>query len=410
MKQTDTDLALRTATSDAHQAPVPIIDPRNGDLEDDALSPKQRSLLSIAGSLFAEISLPKLLSAWFLSIVVPGILLGASPLVASAWLAKVTSGFGALAGVGTLVFLIGMAVIGWFGWRPLFRLAEYNFWSLNSVAVQPGYALCREGLQHLAERLFATDQNNRRRANLRARSALGAGLLLCALAIALVAMVWPYTRWQGFASDFMQPHRLVVPTLANAVVLVSGYLAAASLGWGIADSAMDQPVTLSVFDYPTAGTRTWRVAHLSDVHVVGERYGFRIECGRGGPRGNERFAQFMERLAAIHAEKPLDIVLISGDMTDAGRSSEWAEFMDIMFRHPGLTARTLILPGNHDVNIVDRANPARLDLPLSPGKRLRQLRTVSAMDAMQGDRVRLVDPKTPLAGHTVRNADRKSVV
>lgn len=68
MKQTDADVALRTATSDARQAPVPITDPRNGDLEDDALSPKQRSLLSIAGSLFAEIHLPKLLSAWFLSI------------------------------------------------------------------------------------------------------------------------------------------------------------------------------------------------------------------------------------------------------------------------------------------------------------------------------------------------------
>jgi len=404
VKQTDEDPAMRTTTSDAGPAPVPIIDPRKGDLEDDALSPKQRSLLSIAGSLFAEISLPKLLSAWFLSIVLPGILLGASPLVASAWLTKITSGIGALAGAGAIVFLVGMAVIGWFGWRPLFRLAEYNFWTLNSVAVQPGYALCREALQHLAERLFATDQDNRRRANLRARSALGAGLLLCSLAIALAAMAWPYTRWQGFASDFMQPHRLVVPTLANAVALVSGYLAAASLGWGIADSAMDQPAAVSVFDSPTAGARTWRVAHLSDVHVVGERYGFRIECGRGGPQGNGRFVQLMDRLAAIHAENPLDIVLISGDLTDAGRSSEWAEFMDIMSRHLDLAARTLILPGNHDVNIVDRANPARLDLPLSRGKRLRQLRTLSAMDAIQGDRVRIVDPTTLVAGPAVRNA------
>ena len=51
----------------------------------------------------------------------------------------------------------------------------------------------------------------------------------------------------------------------------------------------------------------------------------------------------------------------------------------------------LMLPGNHDVNIVDRANPARLDLPFSPGKRLRQIRTLSAMAAAQGDRVRVVD-------------------
>jgi hypothetical protein len=49
------------------------------------------------------------------------------------------------------------------------------------------------------------------------------------------------------------------------------------------------------------------------------------------------------------------------------------------------------LPGNHDVNIVDRANPARLDLPFSPGKRLRQIRTLSAIAAVQGNRVRVVD-------------------
>ena len=51
----------------------------------------------------------------------------------------------------------------------------------------------------------------------------------------------------------------------------------------------------------------------------------------------------------------------------------------------------LMLPGNHDVNIVDRANPARLDLPFSPGKRLRQMRTLSAIAAVQGDRVHVVD-------------------
>ena len=35
-----------------------IIDPRRGDVEDDASSTKQRSMLSLAGSLLAEISLP----------------------------------------------------------------------------------------------------------------------------------------------------------------------------------------------------------------------------------------------------------------------------------------------------------------------------------------------------------------
>jgi 3',5'-cyclic AMP phosphodiesterase CpdA len=98
----------------------------------------------------------------------------------------------------------------------------------------------------------------------------------------------------------------------------------------------------------------------------------------------------MARLAAIHAADPLDVVLVTGDMTDAGRASEWAEFLDVIARHPDLAARTVVLPGNHDVNIVDRANPARLDLPFSPGKRLRQMRTLSAMAAVQGERVHVI--------------------
>src|ERR1044072_7942152 len=51
----------------------------------------------------------------------------------------------------------------------------------------------------------------------------------------------------------------------------------------------------------------------------------------------------------------------------------------------------LMLPGNHDLNIVDRANPARMDLPTSPNRRLRQLRVLSAMDELQGGRVRVVE-------------------
>ena len=97
----------------------------------------------------------------------------------------------------------------------------------------------------------------------------------------------------------------------------------------------------------------------------------------------------------------MDLVLITGDMTDAGRSAEWAEFMDALARHPELAGRLLILPGNHDVNVVDRANPARLELPTSPGKRLRQLRTLSAIEALHGNRVFCFDSKAGRLGSTL---------
>jgi predicted phosphodiesterase len=109
----------------------------------------------------------------------------------------------------------------------------------------------------------------------------------------------------------------------------------------------------------------------------------------------------MNRLAAIHAAHPLDLVLVSGDMTDAGRATEWAEFLDTVARHPALAARMIVLPGNHDVNIVDRANPARLDLPTSPNPRVRQIRTLAALAALQGDRVHVINPDRSGLGETL---------
>ena len=70
---------------------IQIIDPRKGDAEDDASSTKRRSLFALAGSLVAEINLPKLVLAWVLLIGLPGFLLGMVPLVVSAWLGKVST-------------------------------------------------------------------------------------------------------------------------------------------------------------------------------------------------------------------------------------------------------------------------------------------------------------------------------
>jgi hypothetical protein len=368
-----------------------LIDPRHGDIEDDAASPGQRSLLAIAGSLLVEISLPKLLFAWTVLLLLPAVLLGLAPLLVSAWFSTLSEQLAALTGIGTALALLGIAAVGWIGWRPLFRIAEVNFWSLNALAVQPGYAFTREALRHLTERIRGRRLTVAGRARLRSANSVAAGITLSACAVLMAMLAWRASRWTGGWSDLVLLHRLVMPTLANAILLVSAYLAAASLMWGFADASMQQPVDVAAFDTASSRERSWRVAHLSDLHVIGEPYGFRIESGRAGPRGNGRLDRVLAHLAALHAIDPLDHVLITGDMTDAGRASEWATFLDAIAQHPELAARTVMLPGNHDVNIVDRANPARLDLPFSPGKRLRQIRALSAMAAVQGHRVRVAD-------------------
>ena len=106
----------------------------------------------------------------------------------------------------------------------------------------------------------------------------------------------------------------------------------------------------------------------------------------------------------IHAINPPDLVLITGDITDAGRAAEWAEFFDAIAQYPRIASLVLALPGNHDVNVVDRSNPARLDLPMSPKKRLRHIRTMSALSAIQGASVHIVDRETQRLGQTLEKA------
>jgi hypothetical protein len=367
-----------------------LVDPRAGDIEDDLASPAQRSLFAIAGNLLIEISLPKLLFAWTMLLFLPAMLLGLAPLLITGWLAAVSAHILALTEMSAAIVLVGVLGLGWLAWRPLLRIAENNFWSLNALLVQPAYVFGSELLRHLAERVFADNLTTERRMQLRATSSAVAGMIICGCSAGVIALIWPSTRWVGRVSDLVAIQHLIWPTIANTIVVVSIYLAIASLIWGFADASMDQPADLAAFDAAASNRRTWRIAHLSDLHVVGERYGFRIESGRGGPRGNERLYDVLARLASLHAADPLDFVLVSGDMTDAGRATEWAEFLDAIARYPTLAARTIMLPGNHDLNIVDRSNPARLDLPFSPAKRLRQMRTLSALAAVQGDRVLVV--------------------
>ena len=370
----------------------PLIDPRHGDLEDDASSTKRGSLLSLAGSLLAEISLPKLALSWTLLFLVPGLLLGLAPLVASAWVSLVKDKIASpLIGIWPALLLMLVLAVGLFGARSLLRMAENSFWSLNSLAVEPIYVACREGLRHLAEKILRSRLGKSQLAMLRAVIAAASGIIICGIASMVILVFWSSSRWLGNFVDLASPHDLALVAITNSIVLVSAYLAVAALVWAFADATMPQPLDFGPFPANSVTGRTWRVAHLSDIHVVGERYGFRIESGRSGPRGNERLNRTLGLLDVIHTNNPLDVILITGDMTDAGRSAEWSELLKAIAAYPRLAERILMLPGNHDLNIVDRANPARLDLPMSPNRKLRRLRFLSGVDALHGERVRLVD-------------------
>src|SRR5262249_60766856 len=111
-------------------------------------------------------------------------------------------------------------------------------------------------LRVLAGRRLRRDASDPTRRRLRAISSAVAAVLLSIVAVAIAAAVWPATRWLGTAADLMHVRGLVLPTLANAVVISCAYLTVAALIWGFADAFMDQPVNLGAFDAASGGT-TW---------------------------------------------------------------------------------------------------------------------------------------------------------
>ena len=202
-------------------------------------------------------------------------------------------------------------------------------------------------------------------------------------------------------ADLAVPHHLIVPTLANSTVFVTAYLAAGALIWAVADASMASPAISMPLRH--ARPRSAPMARRAFVGRPCRRRALRLshrERAIGAAR--QRTAEAgPKRARRPRTPGPARYVLITGDMTDAGSSAEWAEFLDAMAAHPRLAERVLILPGNHDLNIVDRANPARMDLPTSP-TRLRQLRALSAMRELQGNRVRVVNYSRRRCRKTVR--------
>lgn len=381
---------------------TPLVDPRDGDIETDASSTESRSLLAIAGNLLAEVSLPKFGLAFCLLVILPALVLGSTPVLATVWWSKVSAN--GVRGIGAILFLLFLLAVGWFGGRKLFRLIESSFWSLNAMAIQPAYVAFREGLLHLGGRLTSDAATEAKEMRIRVVAKILAALLLCALSVLVVWLVWPHTRWSAVLVDLKTPSRLVVPVLANATAVASAYLAIAAVVWGVTDATMPQPRLLSGFRAREELVRTWRVAHLSDIHVVGERFGFRLGSGRAGPRGNDAFMTALRRLDEVHRREPLDAIVVTGDLTDAGTSAEFGELLEALEGFPRLAELMVAVPGNHDVNVVDRANPARLNLPTSPKKRLRQIRTLSTLASMQGAHTNVVDDDATRVGGTLEGA------
>lgn len=380
-----------------------VWDLRRGDDDDNCTSPHGRGLRSLVFSAALEFNYLKAPIGFIALIVAPALLIGIAPSVVIDYgrlmfHTSYLAGYSPIVGLALFLALAGAAF--WIG-RPLAAMAFDNFWHLHYSLVLPILVALRELLRSIAERFSRRSVTPEQLARGRKICGIATAMLVVAGGLALAAIVEVSLGLQLVDILHVQLWTVTRAALGNAAVVLGLAAAIESLYWIWREFSLDSLARDWMPSPPGEGASLVRVAHLSDLHVVGERYGYRMEAGTDGPRGNQCIRSALRKLAAIHASTPLDRVLMTGDITDAGTRAEWAAFIDLLRGCPELRRRLSLVPGNHDVNIIDRTNPGRLDLPWSAGQSLRKLRVVLALDAFGGDRAHVVDHGSGALGPTL---------
>ena len=372
---------------------MPFGDLRRGDYDDNRMSPLSGGLRSLILSGAFEFNFLKAPIVFLTFIVAPALLAGVALALAITYgrlflHAKSMAGSSPVLGLVFAALLLGLAL--WLG-RPLLRLAFDSVQQLHYVLIFPIFVAVRELLRKIAEQFYGRSITPSQLARGRRIGSILAALIFAGAGLALLFAVWSSFGPQVLDAARIHPRAVVKAALINAAIVFGFSTAVASLFW------LAQEVTLTglIVDWTpqplNERSPEIRIAHLSDLHIVGERYGYRMEAGTLGPRGNECIVRALRQLEALQAHQPVDRVLVTGDITDAGTRAEWAEFIDLLRDYPKLRRRLSFVPGNHDVNVVDRTNPGRMDLPWSASQSLRKLRTLFALDMVQGDRAFIVD-------------------
>jgi 3',5'-cyclic AMP phosphodiesterase CpdA len=379
----------------------PLWDLTRGDADDNRSSPHGLGWRALAISTALEFNYLTAATSFIWLILVSAILVGLTVpgvMALAHWKLKALEliTLRPAAALSALALLVGVAL--WIA-KPLIAMSLDNFWHLHYTLVFPVFVTLREaisaGLEWLPPRTLNPEQLHRRRRI----SAILTTILLAGGGLTLASRV-QFVTFIGVQE--LRPIALTSAALSNALVVLGLSTIVASLYWFGREISSGHPVFNWTPVPPTPGRRTMRIAHLSDPHFVGEPYGYRMEAGTEGPCGNAQLVQAFRELDAIHAAHPLNRILVTGDITDAVTRAEWLEFLALVRQWPALRRRLLFLPGNHDVNIIDRTNPGRQDVPWSVTGALRKLRVILALDAVQGESVRVVGRRSGTLGPTLQ--------
>ena len=105
-------------------------------------------------------------------------------------------------------------------------------------------------------------------------------------------------------------------------------------------------------DLPPDREGALKLAHLSDLHIAEGPTVRMVE--RAQPGGNRALAALLATPQLAEAE----LLLITGDLTDRGTAISWRCFLDAL-EERGLADRAILVPGNHDLALVDALDGKR---------------------------------------------------
>ena len=259
-----------------------IWDLRRGDADDNRTSPADRGLRSLVLSAALEFNFLQAAIGFLALVIGPALLVGIMPSVVVTY-GRLTIQTATSAGDSLIVALVLLVVLGgaalWIG-RPLLAMAVDNFWHLHYTLVFPLFVALREVLRVLAERLRGRSPSPEQLDRGRRIGTILAALFFAGGGLTLVLLVEISFGLQLVDVEHVRVWAVVQAALGNAAVVLGLSTTVESLYWIRRELTLRGPVRNWLPPPSNANASVVHVAHLSDLHVVGERYGYRMEAGR----------------------------------------------------------------------------------------------------------------------------------
>ena len=257
-----------------------IWDLRRGDADDDRTSPAGRGLRSVVLSAVLEFNYVHASIGFLALIIGPALLVGIAPSVLVTYgrlkvQAATSAGDSLIVALVLLAVLVGIAL--WIG-RPFLVMAFNYFWHLHYTLVVPLFVALRELLRALVERVRGRASSPAQFERRRRVGTVLAALLLGGGGLMLAMLVEVSLGLQLVDVTHVRLWAVTQAALGNAAVVLGLSTAVESLYWIWRERSLRGPVLDWVPSPSHADASIARVAHLSDLHVVGERYGYRMEA------------------------------------------------------------------------------------------------------------------------------------